>query len=48
MKVKNVMRKLALYAGACIALAGIAAPASAQVRSVTVGIDTTCPYGLVA
>lgn len=36
---------LVVFAG----LAAVAAsPASAQVRSVTVGIDTTCPYGLVA
>ncbi len=30
------------------AAAALATPAAAQVRSVTVGIDTTCPYGLVA
>jgi hypothetical protein len=34
--------------GTAVLIAAAAVPASAQVRSVTVGIDTTCPYGLVA
>jgi hypothetical protein len=42
------MRVFALIAGVIALTAVGAAPASAQVKAVTVGIDTTCPYGLVA